>query len=48
VTCEEQKQGFEMENPGGKKRVVVVGGGIAGSLVAKSLQFTAHVTLIDP
>ncbi|QCD87997.1 apoptosis-inducing factor homolog A-like [Vigna unguiculata] len=37
-----------MENPGGKKRVVVVGGGIAGSLVAKSLQFTAHVTLIDP
>lgn len=29
------------------KRVVVVGGGIAGSLVAKSLQFTADVTLID-
>lgn len=30
------------------KRVVVVGGGVAGSLVAKSLQFHADVTLIDP
>ncbi|XP_051113643.1 uncharacterized protein LOC127239497 [Andrographis paniculata] len=30
------------------KRVVVVGGGVAGSLVAKSLQFNADVTLIDP
>ncbi|XP_038713388.1 LOW QUALITY PROTEIN: ferroptosis suppressor protein 1-like [Tripterygium wilfordii] len=33
---------------GEKRRVVVVGGGIAGSLVAKSLQFTADVTLVDP
>ncbi|KZV30558.1 apoptosis-inducing factorA [Dorcoceras hygrometricum] len=30
------------------KRVVVVGGGVAGSLLAKSLQFHADVTLIDP
>lgn len=30
------------------KRVVVVGGGVAGSLVAKSLQFHADLTLIDP
>ncbi|XP_011088963.1 apoptosis-inducing factor homolog B [Sesamum indicum] len=30
------------------KRVVVVGGGVAGSLIAKSLQFQADVTLIDP
>ncbi|CAA0825253.1 FAD/NAD(P)-binding oxidoreductase family protein [Striga hermonthica] len=30
------------------KRVVVVGGGVAGSLIAKSLQFHADVTLIDP
>ncbi|KAK4764661.1 hypothetical protein SAY86_025751 [Trapa natans] len=29
-------------------RVVVVGGGVAGSLVAKTLQFTADVTLVDP
>ncbi|XP_061342871.1 uncharacterized protein LOC133289005 [Gastrolobium bilobum] len=29
-------------------RVVILGGGVAGSLVAKSLQFHAHVTLIDP
>ncbi|XP_021901496.1 apoptosis-inducing factor 2-like isoform X1 [Carica papaya] len=33
---------------GSTKRVVVVGGGIAGSLIAKSLQFVASVTLIDP
>ncbi|KAI9195783.1 hypothetical protein LWI28_017982 [Acer negundo] len=33
---------------GSTRRVVVIGGGVAGSLVAKSLQFTAHVTLIDP
>ncbi|GMG99497.1 hypothetical protein Nepgr_001337 [Nepenthes gracilis] len=33
---------------GNKKKVVVVGGGIAGSLVAKRLQLHAHVTLIDP
>ncbi|KAL5763678.1 hypothetical protein ACOSQ2_016272 [Xanthoceras sorbifolium] len=31
-----------------RRRVVVIGGGIAGSLVAKSLQFSADVTLIDP
>ncbi|KAG7556053.1 FAD/NAD(P)-binding domain [Arabidopsis suecica] len=30
------------------KRVVVIGGGIAGSLAAKLLQFDADVTLIDP
>ncbi|KAI9074423.1 hypothetical protein K1719_043617 [Acacia pycnantha] len=30
------------------KRVVVVGGGVAGSVVAKSLQLKAHLTLIDP
>jgi len=48
MTCEEQKQRIEMENHAGKKRVVIIGGGVAGSLVAKSLQFTAHVTLIDP
>lgn len=30
-----------------KKRVVVVGGGIAGSLIVKSLQFRADVVLID-
>ncbi|OIW08467.1 hypothetical protein TanjilG_03143 [Lupinus angustifolius] len=37
-----------MEKGGNGNRVVVVGGGVAGSLVAKSLQFVAHVTLIDP
>ncbi|KAI3875608.1 hypothetical protein MKX03_001559 [Papaver bracteatum] len=30
------------------KVIVVVGGGIAGALVAKSLQFHAHVVIIDP
>ncbi|KAJ4910894.1 FAD/NAD(P)-binding oxidoreductase family protein [Raphanus sativus] len=30
------------------KRVVVIGGGVAGSLAAKLLQFDADVTLIDP
>ncbi|OWM73624.1 apoptosis-inducing factor 2-like [Punica granatum] len=30
------------------RRVVVVGGGVAGSLIAKNLQFVADVTLIDP
>lgn len=30
------------------KRVVVVGGGVAGSLIAKTLQFHGDVTLIDP
>jgi NADH dehydrogenase FAD-containing subunit len=31
-----------------KKKVVVVGGGVGGSLVAKSLEQQADVTLIDP
>ncbi|XP_020214067.2 apoptosis-inducing factor homolog A [Cajanus cajan] len=35
-----------MEKEG--KKVVIIGGGIAGSLVAKNLQSHAHVTLIDP
>lgn len=30
------------------KNVVVVGGGIAGALLAKHLQNHAHLTLIDP
>ncbi|XP_057746649.1 uncharacterized protein LOC130965909 [Arachis stenosperma] len=30
------------------KRVVIIGGGVAGSLLAKSIQFHAYVTLIDP
>ncbi|KAG9149106.1 hypothetical protein Leryth_010699 [Lithospermum erythrorhizon] len=30
------------------KKVVVIGGGVAGSLIAKSLQFHSDVTLIDP
>ncbi|KAI8573421.1 hypothetical protein RHMOL_Rhmol01G0276200 [Rhododendron molle] len=38
-----RKKEIGMEN----KRVVVVGGGVAGSLVAKSLQFRASLTLID-
>uniref|UniRef100_A0A5B7BY69 FAD/NAD(P)-binding domain-containing protein n=1 Tax=Davidia involucrata TaxID=16924 RepID=A0A5B7BY69_DAVIN len=37
-----------MEDSGGeKKRVVVIGGGVAGSLVAKTLQDHADVVLID-
>jgi NADH dehydrogenase FAD-containing subunit len=31
-----------------EERVVILGGGVAGSLIAKSLQFHAHVTLVDP
>ncbi|KAG9444407.1 hypothetical protein H6P81_015747 [Aristolochia fimbriata] len=31
-----------------KKRVVVVGGGIAGALIVKQLQFHADVILVDP
>ena len=31
----------------GGGRVVVIGGGVAGSFIAKSLQFTADITLID-
>jgi NADH dehydrogenase FAD-containing subunit len=33
---------------GGGKKVVVIGGGVAGALIAKSLQFVADLTLIDP
>ncbi|KAK8479625.1 hypothetical protein V6N13_030942 [Hibiscus sabdariffa] len=33
---------------GGGRRVVVIGGGIAGSLLAKTIQFNADLTLIDP
>ncbi|CAI0398470.1 unnamed protein product [Linum tenue] len=33
---------------GSGRRLVVVGGGVAGSMLAKSAQFTADVTLIDP
>jgi NADH dehydrogenase FAD-containing subunit len=31
-----------------RKRIVVVGGGVAGSTVAKSFDSEADVTLIDP
>ncbi|KAE8724880.1 kinase family protein [Hibiscus syriacus] len=37
-----------MESEGGRRRVVVIGGGIAGSLLAKTIQFDADLTLIDP
>lgn len=33
---------------GGGRKVVVIGGGVAGSFIAKSLQFIGDVTLIDP
>lgn len=33
---------------GGGRRVVVIGGGVGGSFIAKSLQFNADVTLVDP
>lgn len=38
---------MEGKQEGGKK-VVVIGGGVAGSLVSKSLQFDSDLTLIDP
>ncbi|KAK6933578.1 FAD/NAD(P)-binding domain [Dillenia turbinata] len=38
--------GFEIGKE--KKRVVVIGGGIAGSLICYTLQFHADVVLIDP
>lgn len=31
-----------------KKKVVVIGGGVGGSAVAKKLEQVADVTLIDP
>ncbi|GMI84114.1 hypothetical protein like AT3G44190 [Hibiscus trionum] len=37
-----------MESGGGRRKVVVVGGGIGGSLLAKTIQFNADLTLIDP
>jgi NADH dehydrogenase FAD-containing subunit len=30
------------------RRLVIIGGGVAGSYLAKSFQFQADVTLIDP
>jgi len=37
------------ESVSGKgKRVIVIGGGIAGSLASKFLQFDSDLTLIDP
>ncbi|PWA65942.1 FAD/NAD(P)-binding oxidoreductase family protein [Artemisia annua] len=33
---------------GGRGKVVVIGGGIAGSYIAKTLQFHGNLTLIDP
>lgn len=30
------------------KNVVVIGGGVGGSLLAKSLQFDSNLVLIDP
>lgn len=32
----------------GRRKVVVIGGGVAGSYIAKSLQFHGNLTLIDP
>ncbi|KAJ0965621.1 hypothetical protein J5N97_026759 [Dioscorea zingiberensis] len=37
-----------MEGGATGKKVVVVGGGVAGAFLAKSMQFVADVTLIDP
>ncbi|XP_039131489.1 apoptosis-inducing factor homolog B-like [Dioscorea cayenensis subsp. rotundata] len=37
-----------MDGEAAGKRVVVVGGGVAGASLAKSMQFVADVTLIDP
>ncbi|WMV56269.1 hypothetical protein MTR67_049654 [Solanum verrucosum] len=39
---------LEWGDGGRGRRVVVIGGGVAGSLIAKSLQFDADLTLIDP
>ncbi|KAK7263451.1 hypothetical protein RJT34_31041 [Clitoria ternatea] len=43
----EESKESEMEKQNGK-RVVILGGGVAGSTVAKYLQSCAHVTLVDP
>lgn len=37
-----------MEATNKTKNVVVIGGGVAGSLLAKSLQFDSNLVLIDP
>jgi choline dehydrogenase-like flavoprotein len=39
---------MEAEAAAGKARVVVVGAGVAGSLLAKTMQGHAHVVLLDP
>jgi len=31
-----------------EKKVVIVGGGVAGAILAKNIQNQANVTLIDP
>ena len=36
-----------MDLSGERRRVVVIGGGVAGSLIAKSLQFHSDLTLVD-
>ncbi|MQM11905.1 hypothetical protein Taro_044812 [Colocasia esculenta] len=36
------------ESRGSKRRLVIVGGGIAGALLAKNMQFDADVFLVDP
>ncbi|KAK4798937.1 hypothetical protein SAY86_024302 [Trapa natans] len=40
--------GKSSQGLGERKKVVVIGGGVGGSVIAKSLQFTADVVLIDP
>lgn len=37
-----------VEGVGGGRKVVIIGGGIAGSYIAKSLQFIGSMTLIHP
>ena len=36
-----------MDLGGEKRRIVVIGGGVAGSLLAKSIQFHSDLILID-
>ena len=46
---DQKKKWNQANREGGKKRVVEIGGGIAGSLIANSLdQFDANLTLVDP